>query len=174
MNQPSGPNEAGDTPTSASSADRLEVVAWLAERDANCPICSYNLRSAPSDACPECGSALTLAITSPNLQHGAWTLATSSFAMALGFDVVTLLLFGGVWVFSATNPPPAMMLVGMCLAFLALMSGAGLFSLARDRRVFQRRPQRLQWRISVGVFIGVGLLHAVGGVAIIAVMRGVI
>ena len=64
------------------------------------------------------------------------------------------------------------MLVGMCLAFLALLSGAGLFSLIRDRRVFQRRPQKLQWRIAIGVFIGVGLLHAIGGLATVAVLRG--
>ncbi len=172
MSNAAEPGEASDVPAASATGDQREVISWLSGRDAPCPICSYNLRDAQSNACPECASPVTLSITSPNLQHGAWTLATSSFAMALGFDVVTLILFGGVLLISGTAPPPAITLVGMCLAFLAILSGAGLFSLVRDRKVFQRRSQRMQWRIAVGIFLGVGLLHAVGGFASLAVAAG--
>lgn len=34
--------------------------AWLADRDAPCPACRYNLRGSPGAVCPECGVELAL------------------------------------------------------------------------------------------------------------------
>lgn len=34
--------------------------AFLAERDAQCPGCAYNLRGATTDICPECGTQLSI------------------------------------------------------------------------------------------------------------------
>ncbi len=165
-----------DTETDPSQEIAIEntsdVVAWLRDRDASCPICMYNLRDAPTAFCPECGAALTLSITSPNLQHGAWTLATSSFAMALGFDFVTLTLMVGIAILDGGGVPPQIITVMITLAFLAILSGAGLLSLIKDRRVFQRRPQRSQMHLAIGVFLGVFLLHAFGGFVIFVLLAG--
>lgn len=39
---------------------------YLADRDAACPSCGYNLRGAVTDTCPECGRKLELALRDPS------------------------------------------------------------------------------------------------------------
>lgn len=40
--------------------DAAIVVAYLAERDAACPMCGYNLRGQKERCCPECGEKIEL------------------------------------------------------------------------------------------------------------------
>ncbi len=48
---------AGPVPAPAGT---FGLAEWLAERDAPCPACGYNLRGVASDKCPECGATLEL------------------------------------------------------------------------------------------------------------------
>ncbi|MHC4910849.1 MAG: hypothetical protein ACYTF9_14160, partial [Planctomycetota bacterium] len=42
------------------------VTGYLSERDAECPMCGYNLRSFTGTACPECGGTLQLTLRHPS------------------------------------------------------------------------------------------------------------
>lgn len=42
------------------SPTATELRDFLADRDAPCPSCTYNLRGLSGPACPECGRALVL------------------------------------------------------------------------------------------------------------------
>ncbi|MCK4871262.1 MAG: hypothetical protein KAS72_00910 [Phycisphaerales bacterium] len=58
--------------------------AYLANADASCPKCSYNLRGVESAACPECGRALSLSVRVAGLKLRWWLVAVIALAMSLG------------------------------------------------------------------------------------------
>jgi len=45
---------------------------FLAERDAACPRCEYNLRGMVGTACPECGLELSVARLMEEVEHREW------------------------------------------------------------------------------------------------------
>jgi len=53
------------TGTSVEKEDEL-LQRYLAERDAACPTCGYNLRAGGGARCPECGGNLALELRNPN------------------------------------------------------------------------------------------------------------
>lgn len=55
--QGEGPLEGDDL----AAAGRRHLAIYLADRDAPCPACGYNLRGLEGARCPECGAELTLA-----------------------------------------------------------------------------------------------------------------
>lgn len=54
-------------------------------RDVPCPACGYNLRNTPAATCPECGRALTLALSPLAPATGAWAVCIAGVAAPLGF-----------------------------------------------------------------------------------------
>lgn len=56
-----------------SDADELRV--YLAERDAPCPRCGYNLRGVTAEACPECGCPLAIGLSDPAIPRLLWWFA---------------------------------------------------------------------------------------------------
>ncbi len=63
---------------------------FLAERDAPCPACSYNLRGLTTDLCPECNQPLTLqvALTEPKL--ASFVAGIVALSCGPGFCAVVL------------------------------------------------------------------------------------
>jgi hypothetical protein len=49
-----------------------ELRAYLAERDAPCPGCTYNLRGVTGDECPECGTRIELGLVDRSLRKLLW------------------------------------------------------------------------------------------------------
>lgn len=68
------------------------VTSFLADRDAVCPVCTYNLRSARSDRCPECGWKLKLTIAHPSGQPRGWWLSAMLGLALSGVMLVMMLL----------------------------------------------------------------------------------
>ncbi len=155
------------------SGEPDEVVAYLRGRDAACPICDYNLRDIDEPVCPECGHRLELVISSPSLRTGPWTLAIIAPSLALGFDGVTLLIILIVAIISggaSLNPGAFFFILG--LVTLTLISTITLAWLIVDRRRFRRMRVRDQWRLAISLFAGVFVLHALGGLLIVAAAGG--
>lgn len=84
-------------------AQRL-LLDYLHDHDAECPVCSYNLKSLTRPVCPECGHELKLTVGAANLRLG-WLLvavAPGFFSMIAAFFVliliiVHLILLGSTW-----------------------------------------------------------------------------
>jgi hypothetical protein len=146
--------------------DAAALIAFVATRDAPCPVCSYNLRGLSEPRCPECAAPLHLQVGSENLRLGAWFAAALSLALALGFDsVVSVMISVGL----AIAPPrswgqlrPVLTMLGGFLA-LAAVCGVSVWALYRGRRRFTRQGRRAQRAWAAGIFMAVFLTHALYG-----------
>jgi hypothetical protein len=50
-----------------------KLAEYLADNDAPCPVCEYNLRGLTTASCPECGRELTLAdVSAPRRVRPGW------------------------------------------------------------------------------------------------------
>jgi hypothetical protein len=72
------------------------LTAYLAERDAGCPRCGYNLRGLRQDRCPECNTRIELTIRVGELAPGRYlgTLAgllAGAGGAGAGLLLITLL-----------------------------------------------------------------------------------
>jgi hypothetical protein len=52
--------------TTNGQAGRSALREYLADRDAACPGCGYNLRAVTGETCPECGKPLALSLDTPD------------------------------------------------------------------------------------------------------------
>jgi hypothetical protein len=57
-------------PDPISSLPEDPIRLFLADRDAPCPGCNYNLRGIQDSACPECGRAVELTLSRPSRSRG--------------------------------------------------------------------------------------------------------
>jgi hypothetical protein len=112
--------------------DASYLIDWLSARDAQCPLCQYNLRGLTRPVCPECGNHLRLTVSLVDPYLKAW--------IAL---VVALLLPAGVgliWVFVVAKVGmPRGTEAGMFLPVLYQIASVPLAILAVATR---RRVQR--------------------------------
>jgi len=144
-----------------------QVVAFLADQDARCPVCDYGLRGVPSPVCPECACPLSLEIASRNQTLGPWLFAIVAYAIGLGFNGVTAALLAATFI---SSPPSGFnaeyfFLIGFGLAAAIF---AGLVFLTIKRRVrWLRAPRPAQWRRAGTIFAVVVGAHVGFGVYII-------
>jgi len=68
------------------------LLAYLADNDAPCPACGYNLRHLRNPTCPECGLSLTLSVGSNESFKRAWAIALCVNAMIAGIGAIFCLL----------------------------------------------------------------------------------
>jgi hypothetical protein len=146
------------------------LKTYLASNDASCPGCGYNLRGVIKTCCPECGAHITLGVVAPNARIGPWMLATVSFALALGFDWVAMIL--AIIPSIIFGPPnmggaPIYWKGLLALFLLGFTSGIGLFAMLRTRAWWQRQPPASQWSRAALIFLAVFIIHAAGGAWII-------
>lgn len=126
------------------------VVDYLAENDAHCPECDYNLRGVRTGRCPECDEPITLPRvwwheanrTGPTWRLGAVLIPLAAAAGALG-------LLAPLRLSSAALPIDRSLrlaLTGVCLTALVLDIGLAIVWFALRRQV-SALPERTQWAI---------------------------
>ena len=79
----------------ANPPDAEFLRHYLADRDAACANCGYNLRGLTNDRCPECGLGLVLQIGLQEPRQGAFLAGVIGLAAGVGFSGL-LLLYAGI------------------------------------------------------------------------------
>lgn len=70
--------------------DHVLLRTFLAERDAPCPSCGYNLRGLTAARCPECNQVLVLKVGLAEPRLGAWIAGIVGLAAGAGFSGLLL------------------------------------------------------------------------------------
>lgn len=139
------------------------LCAYLADHDAPCPICGYNLRGVTLGVCPECECPIELGVSSSSSFLGAWLLALLAFAMPLSFDLlVGLMMTVGVVMSGGENAEGVFLMVS--LVTLTMVCVGMLWVLVARKRDWLRMSRRKQWRLAWMMFAGVFLVHLLVGV----------
>lgn len=140
------------SPPNAPPRDRFELAAFLAGRDAPCPVCGYNLRGLLQEHCPECGRHLVLAVGTTEPKLGAFILGLVGLAASWGFCAL-LLLFAVIMTRRGGGPNFWELLP---LLSGAIVPGAALLLWVSRRRVLGRQSDEVRWWVALGV-AGLGL-----------------
>jgi len=146
------------------------VVKFLAETDADCPACGYQLRGAPEPRCPECSAPLHLEIATTQSRPGAWLFALLAWSLALGFDGVVAVIF--TTAVAVTRPPLVQLYPYIWVALfltLSALSAIGLRRVYAARTRWLARPVPVQRRDAILTFAAVALAHAAVGLTILLV-----
>lgn len=154
--------------------DQDAVVRFVAERDAPCPVCRYNVRGAPEARCPECAAELRLELGSERLRLGPWLFAVVAFALGLGFDgVVGLVMAASLTVLPPRSPLAVrqMWLVDVLFLAAAGLCAVGLVQVVRQRGRWNRQHAGRQRALAAAIFLGVGLTHAAFGAWVVAYLN---
>lgn len=134
-----------------TAADAV-LLRYLAEREANCPRCAYNVHALTVPRCPECGARLCLRIVPRHGGGEAWAAILTAGAALYGPGVPLLLvcLFLGLkgWRLPAT----LMTVAGLLITLICV--------LARRRIICQ--PTRAQHRRIVLAWLIVVVVWAIG------------
>ena len=146
----SNTERAQDAAAAGNDARRREMLlAFLAEHEAACPECGYNLRALTRAVCPECGQELVLTVGAARVRIG-WLLAAVApgffSGIAAGFLLVPI-VGRLVWGDGGTSPLlNALDLFGLC-------SGAAAIALSRRRVRFVRQPRATQAWWTLGIWL---------------------
>lgn len=133
--------------------------AFLAENDAPCPVCNYNLRGVELQNCPECDSPIALSVGQGKVRQGVWLLACLAFAMGFGFDLVVGMLFAVAVVMSGAEDLGSIyMLISLCV--LAALCALAMWMLVKNQQAWIRLERAQQIRWTIVIFVGVFLAHA--------------
>lgn len=128
---------------SDEEARRDFLREFLAERDAPCPMCDYNLRALTDDRCPECGSEVEVKVglTEPRLT--GFIAGIVALAMGLGFNAIVL-VWASVMMLQSRGPRSreiVPLMVG------SIVCGTGMWAWIRFGRTIRRMeaPKRARW-----------------------------
>ena len=140
----------GDAQGPSPDSDLLQ--AYLAGRDAPCPVCGYNLRGLDSQKCPECGARLTLRIGA-DVRLGPWIAALLGMALPLGFLGMTCLIFlitPVVSLIRGEHPEAALFVAALVSLVFASGYGIVVARVVRSRSRFLRQSRSRQVHAAIG------------------------
>lgn len=78
--------------TGEPTSDEQALLGFLADHDAPCPACGYNLRKLSQPTCPECGLPLKLSVGSDEPFKRAWAITLMLSAMVAGVGALCVLM----------------------------------------------------------------------------------
>ncbi len=127
----------------AESAHGDLLTRFLANHDAECPVCGYNLRGLQTAVCPECSKRIELCVRAPDAVLRWYLVSLVAISIAFGFTGIV----GAICAyFSITEGMPQ----GTEAVFiwtvwaLAVVSGMATIGLSAFRSRFQRLSRRQQ------------------------------
>jgi len=135
-----------EQPARMGSSDDVALRNFLAERDAPCPNCGYNLRGLQAETCPECKHVLrlqfarverptrrrfwlTLAVACVGLASGLTDTVQTVFNLVrgqVGIDSIWLAVLMGIWF--------------LMELWLIVLCGFGLFGILHTRGSDRSQP----------------------------------
>ncbi len=130
-----------------SSDEHALLKSFLHERDALCPVCSYNLRNLTSGTCPECGQRVALRVGTPDLRLGVFVWALAPMLMVAGTGCFLLL------VVIMEGPPPGATFGVWGLFTLAAVDVPLAGVLYRKRVSFFRRSRGRQMQAAALLWV---------------------
>lgn len=139
-----------------ATADAVDAFLpmFLAENDAACPGCGYNLRGLTGRVCPECAQSLRLMVALQEPRLGMWIAGVIGTAAGAGFNgllliyvVVMMAREGGIRGGSFMVPFLAINLIGL------LVQSAALILWLRFRRRYRLSPRwaRVVWVVGAWI-----------------------
>lgn len=138
----------GETSQPVHDADTAKLLAWLADHDAPCPLCGYNLRALTRAVCPECKQELVLTVGAKRVRL-AWFLIALAPGMFSGIAALFLAVpIVGQTLLGTGYPPWGILLVDV----FGLASGGTAILLARRRVWFLRMQMPRQRSIAMSVW----------------------
>lgn len=125
-----------------------------------CPACGYNLRNTTSQACPECGEALVLAVGTFAPRVGAWAFTLASAMLPVGFSGSFAAVGLTMWMRSTSwGNSDTVAVGGLVIATLIWLAIACFIYRIRGR--FARWSARRRWFVAIAVFLAAAICNAV-------------
>jgi hypothetical protein len=122
--------------------DDADLLRWLTNRNAACPICGYNLRALTIPRCPECGERLQLGVRAVDPRLAPWIVLLVFVCAAGGVGLMFLIAV------MLTGFPPA----GRIPICLIIAMAPTAIVVACTRRHFQRKlAPAMQWLVALAV-----------------------
>jgi hypothetical protein len=123
----------------------IELTAYLAERDVDCPVCGYNLRGVPGRVCPECGRPIRLPARPP-VHYIFWKVGLAG--MLLTYSALAVL---------AASVAFGHLFVGLIAALFLCEAPFRLGRWRRTKRAFEALPTYKKQQIVAGWWLAFGL-----------------
>lgn len=133
----------------STAHDDVWLIAFLRDRDEECPGCSYNLRGLVSRRCPECGQPLTLRVNLAEPYLTAWIVLMTATGLCGGMGC-----FFVAGVLGAGWPERQQLLIATI--WVAWMTMPFVPIVILKRRKFLLLPRRTQWffaELAIGVLL---------------------
>ena len=143
--EPEQPISPGDQ-TAPTDADGL-LLAFVADRDAPCPRCGYNVRNLTKPICPECEEPLLLKV-------GGRTYPVRWLLAAVAPGIFTGIMAGVMAVIFLIVGPPLFVPLGLILtgSFFLVSAAVAVAIIIRNRRfVRQPQPRQVMWAVLLWV-----------------------
>lgn len=140
-------------------SDDEMLRAFVAVRDAPCPVCGYNLRGLLDTRCPECGRRLMLAVGTTEPRLGSFITGMVGLSSGLGFSALLLMYIVFQRFIARTGFSPSGLEVALLLAGLAI-GGGGLAIWVKMRRRLGRASEPVRWGAAAAAWM-VGLTFPV-------------
>lgn len=127
-------------------------LAYLADRDVECPACGYNLRGLRTARCPECGEHLRLRLAPAEPRQGACIAGLVGLAMGAGFSGLLLLYFLIMTMSVGMPPQPFWKFIAVMAGGLLLQGGLLLWWIQSWRRI-RRMSAFARRSLAIGCFL---------------------
>lgn len=151
---------------SEGDAEREFLRQFLAERDAHCPQCGYNLRALTSDVCPECGDRIVIRVAMAEPKQAAAITGLIGLSAAAGLNGLLIIY----WAVVVLVLRPGM--GGEMVSFLVFNSiglvvlGGLIFGWLKSWRRIIRTTPRPRW-IAASMCWVVALVDVVSFIAVL-------
>lgn len=132
------------------------LLRFLAEHEARCPACGYELHGLVEARCPECKQALELTVGMPRPRVTLFVLALipSAFSLMCAALLFTLMIIAFV---NEGAPPPAGLMVLDAFGFLSGLVGVTMIArpyvFLGQTRARQLNAVSLAWGVHIAAFL---------------------